>query len=46
MKRGPARKVVAGEKEDPGAFIHEIAVESREAENMRLSAGETTALTW
>lgn len=46
MKRGPARKVLVGENEDPDGFIHEIAVESREADSIRLSEGETTALTW
>ncbi len=45
MKRGLARKVLAGENEDPGGLIHEIAVESREADSIRLSEGETTALT-
>lgn len=46
MKRGPARKVLTGENDDPDGFIHEIAVESREADSIKLSEGETTALTW
>jgi hypothetical protein len=46
MKRGPARKVLDGKNEDPDGLIHEIAVASREADRIRLSEGETTALTW
>jgi hypothetical protein len=45
MKRGPARKVWAGEKEGSDVLIHEIAEESREADRIRLSEGATTALT-
>ncbi len=45
MKREPARNVCAGEKEESDAFIHEIAVESREADRIRSFEGATTALT-
>jgi hypothetical protein len=45
MKREPARNVCAGEKEASDAFIHEIAVASREEDNIRSFEGVTTALT-
>jgi hypothetical protein len=45
MKREPARKVWVGEKEGSDALIHAIAVESREADKIRSSAGATMALT-
>jgi hypothetical protein len=45
MKRGPARNVCAGENEESDAFIHEIAVESREEDRIRSFEGVTTALT-
>ena len=45
MKREPARNVCAAEKEESDAFIHEIAVESREDDRIRSFEGATTALT-
>jgi len=45
MNLEPARMTEAGVNEDGDCLSHEIAVESRDAERIKSSEGETTART-